>query len=48
MTTPMDSRSMKGRLRPRLEWHRSERDPKIGVRKKPMSGDKHHMSVICS
>ncbi len=39
---------MKGRLRPRLEPQRSDKEPMMGVRKKPTRGDRHHMRVMCS
>ena len=38
---------MKGLLLPKGDLHLSERLPKMGVRKKPTSGDRHHISVIC-
>ena len=47
-TTPIERSTMKGLLRPKLDLHLSDNDPKIGVRKKPMSGDKHQISVMCS
>ena len=46
--TPIDRRIMKGLLLPKLDLHRSERDPMIGVRKNPINGDKHQISVMCS
>ncbi len=46
-TTPMDSRIMNGLRRPRLEWQRSDKDPKIGVRKNPIRGDRHQINVMC-
>ena len=46
-TTPMDRSIMNGLLLPKLDLHRSERDPMIGVRKNPIKGDKHQMRVIC-
>ena len=39
---------MKGLLLPKLDLHRSERDPMIGVRKNPINGDKHQIRVMCS
>ena len=48
MITPMERKIIKGLLLPKFERHRSERDPIIGVRKKPMSGDKHQIKVMCS
>ena len=47
-TTPIERSTMKGLLRPKLDLHLSDNDPKIGVRKKPMSGDKHQIRVMCS
>ena len=47
-TTPIERSTMKGLLRPKLDLHLSDNDPKIGVRKKHMSGDKHQISVMCS
>ena len=47
-TTPIERSTMKGLLRPKLDLHLSDSDPKIGVRKKPMSGDKHQIRVMCS
>jgi hypothetical protein len=46
-TTPIERRIMKGRLLPKLDLHRSERDPMMGVRKNPINGDKHQISVMC-
>ena len=46
-TTPIERRMIKGLLLPKLDLHRSERDPMIGVRKNPINGDKHHMRVMC-
>ena len=48
MITPIERKIIKGLLLPKFERHRSERDPIIGVRKKPMSGDKHQIKVMCS
>ena len=45
--TPIDRRMMKGLLLPKLDLHRSDKDPMIGVRKNPIKGDKHHISVMC-
>lgn len=45
-TTPMERRMMKGLLLPRLEPHLSEREPMTGVRKNPMSGDRHQIIVV--
>ena len=47
-TTPIERRIMNGRLLPKLDLQRSERDPIIGVRKNPIKGDKHQIRVICS
>ena len=46
-TTPIERRIMKGLLLPKLDLHRSERDPMIGVRKNPINGDKHQIRVMC-
>ena len=48
MTTPMERKIINGLRLPRFDRHRSERDPKIGVRKNPISGDKHQIRVMCS
>lgn len=45
--TPIDIIKMKGRRLPKLKWHLSLREPSIGVRKNPISGDKAHTRVIC-
>jgi len=43
---PMDNRMMKGRLRPSRDLHRSLNEPSSGVRKKPIMGLRHQMSVM--
>lgn len=45
--TPSDMHKIKGRRRPRLRGQRSLRDPNIGVKKNPISGDSAQTSVMC-
>lgn len=45
--TPIDSRIINGLLLPIFNLHRSLMDPKIGVRKNPIRGDKAQTKVIC-
>lgn len=47
MKIPIEKRMMNGRRRPKFMRHRSLSEPKIGVRKKPINGDRAHTSVIC-
>ena len=44
----MANMTMKGRRLPQDRLHRSLREPRIGVTKKPMSGGSAHTRVICS
>ena len=46
--TPTERMMMKGLLRPRLEPQRSDSEPMTGVRKKPISGERHQIIVMCS
>ena len=46
-TTPTDRRMMNGLRRPRVDRHRSDTDPRIGVQKNPTSGDRHQIRVMC-
>ena len=46
--TPMESMMMKGLLRPRLDPHLSESEPMTGVRKNPISGERHQIIVMWS
>ena len=42
----MDRRMMKGLLRPSGDLHLSDKEPRMGVRKNPTSGDKHQIRVM--
>ena len=44
----MESMMMNGRRLPRLDLHLSLSDPMMGVRKKPTSGLRHQIIVMCS
>ena len=44
----MERRIMKGLRLPKLDRHRSDKEPKIGVRKNPMRGERHQIKVMCS
>jgi len=45
--TPTDNRRINGRRRPIFSLHRSDKDPRIGHRKKPTKGDNAQTNVIC-
>lgn len=47
MSTPNDNRIINGRLRPSGRRHLSLSEPRIGVRKKPIIGDRAQTSVMC-
>ena len=45
-TMPMERSMTKGRRRPNLDRHRSLNDPSKGVRKNPIKGLRHQISVM--
>lgn len=45
--TPIDNKIIKGLLRPNFNLQRSLSEPKIGVTKKPISGDNAQTNVMC-
>lgn len=45
MKIPIDNRTINGLRRPKFNRHRSLSEPRIGVTKKPTSGDSAHTTI---